>query len=467
VIADPLTRLSACAAVEAMRRGDITAERYAQALLQQAARLGQLNAFRTLDSDKVLEAARERDRERAAGRPCSALHGLPLPVKDSINTADLPTSNGTRALRDFRPARNAAVLEPLLAQGAILMGKTNLHELSRGYTGNNGAFGAVRNPHRPDHVPGGSSGGSGAVVAARIAPLALAEDTLGSIRVPASMCGITGLRPTYGRYPDAGVMSLTLDKFDQVGPLARSVEDLILFDSIVTGDHECVSARELSSVRLGIVDALLDAVDAEVGHVVSDALQRLHAAGIELVHVSLPDVHQALAVASIIIGYENMLSMSRFLREQQTGLTFEELLAQVSPNIRALYRTAAPSHEVYETALRQRESLRSEVQQCFAAHRIEALVFPPILVPPPLLGDNMEVSVNGQPVSIRQAMGRNTALGSVACLASLVLPAGLTTQGLPVGLEFAAPAGADRAVLSLGLSLQHALPVIPTPTMAS
>jgi indoleacetamide hydrolase len=137
------------------------------------------------------------------------MHGLPIPVKDSVNTKTLPTSNGTRAFAEFRPKDDAAVLKLLFAQGAILMGKTNLHELSFGWTSNNAVFGPVHNPYDPSRVPGGSSGGSGAAVAARIAPLAIGEDTLGSIRVPATHCGLAGLRPSFGRYPDGGIMPLT------------------------------------------------------------------------------------------------------------------------------------------------------------------------------------------------------------------------------------------------------------------
>jgi len=173
-------------------------------------------------------------------------------VKDSVNTKALPTSNGTRALRNFRPKDDAAVLKPLLANGGILMGKTSIHELSYGWTSNNGVFGPVRNPYDPARVPGGSSGGSGAAVAARMAPLAVAEDTLGSIRVPATMCGLAGLRPSFGRYPGDGIMRLTDNKFDQVGPVARSVEDLALFDAVMTGDSSPLVPTPLQGVRIGI-----------------------------------------------------------------------------------------------------------------------------------------------------------------------------------------------------------------------
>src|SRR2546425_2326883 len=162
---EELTDLSAVAAVTAMRKGDIKAEDYARALLDRAQRLESLNAFRTLDRKIVLEAARAADKARAAGAQLGPLHGLPIPVKDSVNTKALPTSNGTRALRNFRPKDDAAVLKTLLANGGILMGKTSIHELSYGWTSNNGVFGPVRNPYDPARVPGGSSGGSGAGVA--------------------------------------------------------------------------------------------------------------------------------------------------------------------------------------------------------------------------------------------------------------------------------------------------------------
>jgi indoleacetamide hydrolase len=218
----PLTDLTAVAAVAAMRNGDIQAEDYARALLDRAQQFEILNAFRTIDREAVLEAARAADRSRASRAPLGALHGLPIPVKDSFNSKTLPTSYGTKAFRNFKPNNDAGLLKLLLAQGGILMGKTNIHELSAGWTSNNPIFGAVHNPYDPSRIPGGSSGGSAAAVAARMAPLAVAADTWGSIRVPASMCGLAGLRPSYGRYPDDGILPLAQPKFDQSGSLART-----------------------------------------------------------------------------------------------------------------------------------------------------------------------------------------------------------------------------------------------------
>lgn len=452
--------LTATEAIAAMRLGELRAEEYAKALLDRESEVSHLNAFRTLRPEAVLAAAREADRLRDSGQTLGVLHGLPIPVKDSVNTRELPTSNGTLALRDFQPSADAPILQRLLAQGAILMGKTNLHELSRGYTSNNAAFGPVLNPNNIAHVPGGSSGGSGAAVAARMAPLALAEDTLGSIRVPASMCGIVGLRPTHGRYPNDGMMALTLDKFDQCGPLARTVADLVLFDSAVTGDHAWMPPRELVGARIGVAPAFfLDGVDVDVENVTLDAVSRLREAGTTVIETELPpECQDSLGIAATIIAYENVASISSYLRECGTGLTFEDMLRQASPLLQSLYRiTIAPTREAYEEALLRRERVRVSMSYFFHTHGIAALLFPPILSLPPPLGDNLEIEVRGRRLPIRTVMGRNTSLGSVAGLCSVVLPAGIGGANLPVGLELAAPPHGDRDLLSLAASVEAVL----------
>ncbi len=177
----------------------------------------------------MLEAARDCDRRRLAGAKSGPLFGLPIPIKDSVNTHDYPTTAGTPALRGFRPAQDAPVVKALRDAGALVLGKTNLHELSFGWTSDNHAFGAVHNPYAPTRIPGGSSGGTAAAVAAHMAPLGVAEDTQGSIRVPAALCGICGFRPTTGRYSTRGCVPIS-PLFDQIGPHARTVSDLALFD---------------------------------------------------------------------------------------------------------------------------------------------------------------------------------------------------------------------------------------------
>jgi indoleacetamide hydrolase len=468
-----LTDLSAVAVLSAIRNGELKAEDYARALLGRAKLFESLNAFRTLDTEMVLEAARAADNARAAGKVLGTLHGLPIPVKDSVNSKSLPTSDGTGALRDFRPKDDAAVLKSLLAHGAILMGKTNLHELSTGWTSNNEIFGAVHNPYERTHIAGGSSGGSAVAVAARMAPLAVAEDTWGSIRVPASMCGLAGLRPSFGRYPDAGIMPLTDGKFDQVGPLARSVADLVLFDAVVTGDRAPLPATRLKGVRIGIAPkSLLIDLDPEVERITTEAFHKLRAAGVTLVEAELPEaVKAAMETTITILAYEMAPAITGFLQAQGTGVTFDQLLQQAGENTQGTFKAYAlppnrPTQDAYESALAQRQQIRTEIRQYFEQHGLIALAFPPIMVPPPRIGEEDELDIRGQKVSLPVAMGRNTALGGCASMASLVLPAGMSSNGLPVGLEFDALTGSDRSLLALGLSLEMVLGPAPAPDLS-
>src|SRR5262245_5876267 len=382
-----LTDLTAAAAVARMRNGDIKAEDYARALLDRAQRLERLNVFRVLDREKVLEAARAADKSRGSGARMGLLHGLPIPVKDSVNTATFPTSNGTRALREFRPKANAAVLEPLLLQGAIVMGKTNLHELSLGWTSNNLTFGAVHNPYDEAHVPGGSSGGSVVAGASRMAPLAIAADTLGSIRIPSTMCGLAGLRPTYGRYPDDGVMPLSSSKFDQVGPVARAVEDLALFDTAITGDATPLGTVDLKGVRIGVADYFMSDLDPEVERVATAALERLSAAGATLVKADVPEeMKGTLPVALTLIGYELRSTLSHFLETQGTGVTFDQMVDQAGADIKALLKNQPPPQAAYESMLVQRQRIRDAIRAHFAKHDLVALAFPPAMIAPPKIG---------------------------------------------------------------------------------
>src|SRR5277367_1609478 len=283
-----LCNLGATEAVAHMSQGALTAERYTQALLAKCQSARALNAFITLEPARVLEAARARDHERLAGTKPGPLFGLPIPVKDSVNTRDYPTTGGTPALRNFRPKEDAPVVASLKAAGAIVLGKTNLHELSYGWTSNNLAFGAVHNPYDPACIPGGSSGGTAAAIAARLAPLGVAEDTEGSIRVPAALCGIAGFRPTTGRYSTHGCVPIS-PLFDQVGPHARSVADLALFDSVAAHDAHRLEATPLKGLRLGVVrDYWFADLDPEVERLTELAFARLQDAGVQIVETTLP-----------------------------------------------------------------------------------------------------------------------------------------------------------------------------------
>ncbi len=469
-----LCNLSAVEAVAHMSKGALTSERYAQALLARCQSAHALNAFITLDPALVLEAARARDHERHAGAKPGTLFGLPIPVKDSVNTKDYPTTGGTPALRHFRPSQDAPVVAALRGAGALVLGKTNLHELSYGWTSNNLAFGPVRNPYDPSRIPGGSSGGTAAAIAARLAPLGIAEDTEGSIRVPAALCGIAGFRPTTGRYSTRGCVPIS-PLFDQVGPHARSVADLALFDSVVANDWQRLQAAPLKGLRLGVVrDYWFTDLDPEVERQTELALARLKEAGALIVETQLPGLASLIDLTTDAVqNHDVRIALPAYLKEYGAGVDFDTLVAQASPDIQRVFRSdVLPGGANFVTepkyaAARDQylPALRRLYQDYFARTGVAAMVFPTTLVPAPRIGEETTVDVGGRPLPFDTAVARNIAPGSTAGVPGLVLPVGLTHSGLPVSIEFDAPAGADRALLALGLSAERVLGTPPAPRL--
>jgi indoleacetamide hydrolase len=469
-----LCDLSAVEAVAQMSQGALTSERYAQALLARCQSAHALNAFISLEPAQVLEAARARDRERLAGAKPGPLFGLPIPVKDSVNTRDYATTGGTPALRHFHPAEDAPVVAALRSCGAIVLGKTNLHELSYGWTSNNQAFGAVHNPYDMERIPGGSSGGTAAAIAARLAPLGVAEDTEGSIRVPAAFCGIAGFRPTTGRYSTKGCVPIS-PLFDQVGPHARSVADLALFDSVAANDWHKLEPMPLKDVRLGVVrDYWFTDLDPEVLRLTELALARLKDAGAQIVETQLPGLTALIDLTTDAVqNHDVRVALAGYLKEYGTGIDFDTLVARASPDIRRVFRSdVLPgganfiTEAAYAAARDQYlPALRRLYRDYFARTSVAAMVFPTTLVPAPRIGEETTLMVGGRPLPFDTAVARNIAPGSTAGLPGLVLPAGLTHDGLPVSIEFDAPARSDRALLALGLAAERALGALPAPRM--
>jgi mandelamide amidase len=468
----PLTELSATDAIAAMRRGDLPAEDYAAALLDRCEQGRDLNAFITLEPERVLEAARAADRSLASGVEPGLLHGLPIPVKDSVNTKEYPTTGGTRALQDFHPKEDAELVRRLTGAGAIVMGKTNIHELSFGWTSNNQAFGAVRNPYGIDRIPGGSSGGTAAAVAARMAPLGIAEDTQGSIRVPAAMCGIYGFRPTHGRYPNQGVVPIT-PLFDQVGPLARNVTDLALFDHVITGEAIADAPAALAGIRLGVArEYYFDRLDSEVERITETALDALSEAGVELVEVDVPDLGRLIGLTTAQIQLHDVMPMlTRYLADFGTGVTFDEVIEKASVDIQNVFaKTVLPGGEFVvseEDFITARDvhlpALRQTLRDYFVSNNLDAMVFPAAQIAAPPIGHDTETELNGRTVPFEPVISRNISPGSTGGLPGLIIPAALNLEGLPVCLELDGPARSDTKILTIGRAVEDVLGHLPPP----
>ncbi|MBR1193889.1 amidase [Bradyrhizobium sp. AUGA SZCCT0240] len=463
-----LTSLGLGDAAAAVRNGDITSESYTAALLQHARALAELNAFTTINEDAVLEAARDADKAHAAGLAAPLL-GVPLGVKDSYLTKGLPTSLGLDSLAHFIPREDADAVRAIKEAGAIVFGKNNLVEMSYGLTGHNERYGQVKNPHARDRVTGGSSSGSAASVAAGIVPASLGGDTVGSIRVPASFCGVVGFKPTTGRWPRTGVAPIS-HTLDTTGAFARSVQDCILVDQVVTGEQAAESFARgygLKGARLAFAPRqFLDLLDSEVEIRFREVVRRLQDAGAEIVEVDLGDDFNALIQTSTwgIFAYETMGAISGFLRRHDIPTTFEAIYESLKPQLRQTWGhivlpggAAATSAEDYQTALNvSRPEIQRRLNRAFVSHGALAILQPTTPCTAPLIEEQTTLHIAGQEVSYL-ALANHTVSASSVGLPGISLPAGLSRAGLPIGLELDAPLAKDRILLNISRRIEAVL----------
>ncbi len=464
--------LTVLGAAAALGRGSTTSEALADALLARAAAHKDLNAFISQDPERVRAAARAADEARAAGGIRGALHGVPIALKDNIDTTELPTTGGTPALKAHRPGRNAPVAEALFRAGAILLGKTNLHELAYGVTNNNGAFGPARNPWNRRLIPGGSSGGTGVAVAARLAPAGLGSDTGGSVRIPAALCGCVGFRPTTKRYSQAGIVPISSTR-DTAGPMTRSVADAILLDGVITGGPTTLEPVALNGLRLGVPREYFYAdLDPQLAEVVTAELDRLRRLGVVLVEADVPRLKELDEAASFPVAlYETVTTLRQYLDEGRIGVTLERLFADVaSPDVKGFLASLLGDGAVPEAAYRDaidthRPALQAVLEDHFRRHQLAAIIFPTTPMPARPIGEDETVEVGGQRVPTFFTYIRNTDPASNAALPGLSLPIGLTRDGLPVGIELDAPSGRDHALLAIGLAYEASRPPMPAPPL--
>jgi mandelamide amidase len=461
--------LGVAGAAAAIRSGEITAESLAETLLARAAANEKLTAFITLEPDHVREAARQADRRRASGAALGPLHGVPLALKDNLDTADFPTTGGTPGLAGHRPKRNAAIVEALLGAGAIVLGKCNLHELAYGITNNNGAYGPARNPYAPDRIPGASSGGTGIAVAARLAPGGIGTDTGGSVRIPAALCGIVGFRPSTGRWSQAGIVPISHTR-DTAGPMTRSVADCALLDRVVTGQGGEIAPAQLKGLRIGVPRRhFWEDLDTELGKICEDVLPRLKGAGVELVDVDMSEEVALDAEAGFPIAlYETVTDLNSYLAQHQLKLDFAALAARTaSPDVKGILQSltgaGAVPEPAYRKALQQRAAQQDAYRRHFREHGIAAIVFPTTPAPAARIGEDETFMLNGKAMPTFQTFIRNTGPGSIAGIPGISLPAGITAAGLPVGVELDGPQASDLQLLSIAAAIEPLLPKLPAP----
>lgn len=456
------TALGLVAAATAIRNGEMSSEAYVTALLRQAHAHADLNAFITLDETAVLAAARDADQARAKGATAPLL-GVPIAVKDSYLTQGLRTTLGVSNLHDYVPDRDATVVQAIKGAGGIVFGKNTLVEMSYGLTGHNGAYGQAKNPRGRAHVTGGSSSGAGASVGAHIVPAALGGDTVGSIRVPASFCGVIGFKPGLGRWSGDGVAPIS-HMLDTTGVLARSVEDCALVDQIVTNAAPMKSAvrSDLNGIRLAYAPRQhLERIDADVEKAFKDTLRRLRDAGAEVVEVDLGDDFFAVSEAATwtIFLRETMPAIADFLREQRIPTSFDDIFNALKPGLRDTWaHLVVPGGAGYAGQDAYLEALnvhRPDIQRRYATvfTGADALLMPTTPRTAPLIDQQLKFLIAGEEVN-NLALARHTVAASIAGLPGISLPMGVSDTGLPIGLELDGAAGGDRDLLDVARSVE-------------
>lgn len=463
-----IDELSASELALAIANGEVGAESHLSHLLDRCDALSRFNAFISIDRAAALNSAREADVARETGMPMGPLHGVPLVVKDNIDVQGMRTTGGTPALRDHMVQRDAEVVRRLRKAGAIILGKTNLHELAGGSTNSNAFYGIALNPYDETRVPGGSSGGTAVALALRLAPAGLGTDTGGSNRHPAAFCGVTGFRPSTHRWSQDGLLMMSQLR-DTIGPLARNVADCALLDSIACNEPIALPTASLRGLRFGIIREIAwSNLDTEVERVVENCLSRLREAGVIIVDVEFQDLNDLSDRAGIPIALGQARElMSDYLKNSYSRITADEVFEQVaSPDVHAfqkLYLDSVDAATFQEGRDIHQPALQCAYDQRFREYNLDAIIFPTSPLLPISIGSPEEMVVGGMKVKTLFELVRNTNPGSIASLPGISLPAGLSTGGLPVGLALDGPRGSDRRLLAIAQAVETVLPKIKRP----
>jgi aspartyl-tRNA(Asn)/glutamyl-tRNA(Gln) amidotransferase subunit A len=448
----------------AMRRREISSAELTTAALQRIERLNpSTNAVQTVMADAARERAKQADEELARGEGRGPLHGIPIAVKDLFCTKGVRTTGGSKLFEDRVPDYDATVVERLRAGGAVLVGKTGMHELAYGITSSNPHFGAIRNPWDRDRIPGGSSGGSGAAVAAGMVAMAMGSDTGGSIRIPAAYCGVVGLKPSYGRVSRYGAMPLGFS-LDHMGPLARSVRDAGAVLNVIAGfdPRDDTSSRRpvenyvpdiepsIRGLRIGLPENFyFERLDPDVDAAVRAALHSAESYGAEIVPLRVPDISAINTVARVILLAEASALLEPYVDRRD----------QIGPDVLALLDQGRllPATD-YINAQRLRRAMQREFAGLWS--RVDCLFTPTTPITAPRIGETT-VTLAGEDEDVRLATTRLVRAINPLGLPAVSIPCGADRRGLPIGLQIVGRPFAEALILRVAQALVPAEVPVP------
>jgi aspartyl-tRNA(Asn)/glutamyl-tRNA(Gln) amidotransferase subunit A len=478
-MAPDIGNLTVQQALISLRAGAFSSVELTRAVLDAtAARNAALNAFVWMDEADALHQAAAADAARKSGHT-GALLGVPLAIKDVLNVNGQPCTCGSKILKGYTALYDATAIARLRAAGALFVGRTNMDEFAMGSTTENSAYGPTRNPVSPEHVAGGSSGGSAAAVAGGLALAALGSDTGGSIRQPASFCGCVGLKPSYGRISRYGLVAYA-SSLDQIGPITRTVGDAALLLGVMAGrdamdattldrpvpDYGTALAGDLKGMRLGMPrEYFVDGMDPEVAAAVKAAVARCRELGAEIVEVSLPHTRYAVATYYTLATAEASANLARFdgvrygFRAAVEGSPIEMYKRTRAEGFgsevqrRIILGTYVLSSGYYDAYYLRAQKVRTLIRRDFEAAfgRCDGLLTPVTPTPAYRLGETMDDPLHMYLGDIF------TVTANLAGICGLAVPCGRTAAGLPVGLQVLGPAFGEEKVIRVGAAYERSI----------
>jgi aspartyl-tRNA(Asn)/glutamyl-tRNA(Gln) amidotransferase subunit A len=470
-----------------IRNGEITSTRLVEIYLDRIKRhdgRDRINSYIAVPADLALQQAEEADKLTKKGKFRGPLHGLPLAIKDNIETKGIRTTGGSKILASWMPPEDAHVVQRLKKAGVIILGKTNMHEFALGVTNSNPHYGQARNPYDLSRIPGGSSGGSGAATAAALCAASLGTDTGGSVRIPASLCGVVGLKPTLGRVGRGGVIPLSFSR-DCVGPITRTVTDAAMILEVIAGKdpRDPASASrpipryldflrgDLTGIRFGLPkEFIAEMVYPDTQMVMDESVRRIQEMGGIVEEIDISHIELAYDADTNIVRPEAVYLIEAYLKRFDPHATIGKYLDQMGADVRGILggqigtpgSKPIPAHVYVKTLHEECEKMRAGFKE--AMSHVDALLFPTTPFPASKIGEDLGTGTDGKK-NIFLTYVRNCVPLSVVGYPAISVPAGHSQIGLPIGLEIVARPWEEDKLLGIGYAFEQGTKVRKPPAL--
>ena len=460
---------------EMIRKGELSSGKLVELYLDRIQKFGgpnDINAFITVAGDAALRQAEKLDELAKQKKFKGPLHGLPIAIKDNLDTKDIKTTGGSKILASWFPPSDAHVVKKLKDAGAIIIGKTNMHEFAFGITTNNLHYGPTRNPYDLSRIPGGSSGGSSAASAAALCAGAIGTDTGGSVRIPAALCGVVGLKPTLGRVGRGGMMYLSFTR-DVIGPITRTVSDSALILGAISGpdvrDPESSSntvPNYMSNLKGGLKGKkfgvpkkyFFEGIHPETQKVMDAAIKEIKGLGGSVKEVEVKHMDIAVPTGFNIVLAECVYLMEEYLQRFDPEATIEKYAGQLGPDVKGALAGSkskpVPGYVYAKSVREDRNKMISGFEDALSG--LEALLLPTTPLPAAKIGEDVETELLGEKVNTFLTFIKNCDPVSVVGYPAITVPAGYSSTGLPIGLQIVSRPWTEDKLLSMAYAFEQA-----------